>query len=952
MFVGRGHELSVLRGGIAAAREGRGGIILVSGPAGIGKSRLVEESVADAPGVLRGRCLAEDGTPPLWPWLRVLRRLPADLLPANVAGVGAMDAAESAGERFRLLVGLTDALLAAAEDLKGLVVVIEDLHDADEMSLALIRQVAIEAAHSWLLVIGTHRDAATRQATGFVETLADLAHSRATRGVPLAPLTAPDVTRYLAPVPEGAALASLVHERTGGLPLLVSAMARQLSQAGGATGRHERLPPLPPADLRLIVAGMLSGLTPEARDTVAAAAALGDDLDPGLLADVSDVLPAAVPGHLAALTRIGLLTVTGDASPRYRFAHALVRDGVVAESTTVAATLHRRAALALQRRVGADPAHAARIAVHWQRATEDDDDIEALRATVKWTRAAAAHALSALAFEEAARLLEQAVDALARTGAEHAERAEILIELATAEYFASGISQCSRHCREAADAADAAARPDLLTAAALVLRGVADPAAAIRTAALCDRALSALEVATDAPDTDPATPGNVARARLLARKACLEVESIQPADARQASAEALRLAEAYGDPIALIDAIRARAGALDRPEDVGERLRMGGLAIDTGLSPGDRMIAVLGHTWRIDAGYQLVNLTTVDGEIAQLGEMPTTTHHPLAHWYYLRVLAARAALSGRFDLAHSRSAEAGQVAVRMGDPFAAAVSVCFAAVLGLMRGDPHEIPGDYQATFAAIGPVPVVEATHALCLYLNGENDEALAKYEHLRLLLREPVTEVRGSVMLQMLTELVEAFDDGEAAAWAHKRWLPWASAAGLPGSSITFCPGSCARAVGRMAAVLGRLDDAIDALRTASEVNLRLDARPWLTHTWLTLADVLRRRAGAGDHAEATRLAKRAAAEAQRLGQPGPLIRAQRLLTDIEAQHRPDDPLTVREREVAGLVAKALSNRQIAQRLVLSERTIESHVRNILTKLDLTNRTELVAHMLEDRR
>jgi DNA-binding CsgD family transcriptional regulator len=104
-------------------------------------------------------------------------------------------------------------------------------------------------------------------------------------------------------------------------------------------------------------------------------------------------------------------------------------------------------------------------------------------------------------------------------------------------------------------------------------------------------------------------------------------------------------------------------------------------------------------------------------------------------------------------------------------------------------------------------------------------------------------------------------------------------------------------------------------------------------------------------GDHSEAGRLTTLAAAEARRLDQPGSLARAQMLLTDLDVRRRADDPLTVREREVAGLVAKALSNRQIAERLVLSERTIESHVRNILTKLGLSNRTELTAHLLGDQ-
>ena len=57
--------------------------------------------------------------------------------------------------------------------------------------------------------------------------------------------------------------------------------------------------------------------------------------------------------------------------------------------------------------------------------------------------------------------------------------------------------------------------------------------------------------------------------------------------------------------------------------------------------------------------------------------------------------------------------------------------------------------------------------------------------------------------------------------------------------------------------------------------------------------------------------------------------------------------DPLTDREREIADLVAGALTNRQIADRLVLSERTVESHVRSILAKLGLANRTELATRV-----
>jgi ATP/maltotriose-dependent transcriptional regulator MalT len=202
----------------------------------------------------------------------------------------------------------------------------------------------------------------------------------------------------------------------------------------------------------------------------------------------------------------------------------------------------------------------------------------------------------------------------------------------------------------------------------------------------------------------------------------------------------------------------------------------------------------------------------------------------------------------------------------------------------------------------------------------------------------------------LQYLTELVEAFDDAEAARWAHTLWLPWAAAGGVPGGADFFCGGACARGVGRMAAVMGHLDESVDALRTAADINHRLDARPWLTHTWLALADVLRRRRQPGDLAEAAALTARAAASARLLGQPGPLARADVLLAQLAAERRRDDPLTAREREVATLVAETLSNREIADRLVLSERTVESHIHNILTKLGLTNRTQLTAHLLNE--
>ena len=81
-----------------------------------------------------------------------------------------------------------------------------------------------------------------------------------------------------------------------------------------------------------------------------------------------------------------------------------------------------------------------------------------------------------------------------------------------------------------------------------------------------------------------------------------------------------------------------------------------------------------------------------------------------------------------------------------------------------------------------------------------------------------------------------------------------------------------------------------------------------------------------------------------------PGPARRAERLARELQHAIQAGNPLTPREREIAGLISGGLTNRAIAARLVLSERTVEGHVRNILAKLQLTNRTELAAWALRE--
>jgi DNA-binding NarL/FixJ family response regulator len=146
----------------------------------------------------------------------------------------------------------------------------------------------------------------------------------------------------------------------------------------------------------------------------------------------------------------------------------------------------------------------------------------------------------------------------------------------------------------------------------------------------------------------------------------------------------------------------------------------------------------------------------------------------------------------------------------------------------------------------------------------------------------------------------------------------------------------------LGLVDTLAGRLDSAIAHLDDAAGLAARGDLGPSLVRTRVALAAALGKRAAAGDRQRAAELAGMAAADARRLGLQSLLARATGL---VESLARPLGQLSPREREIVAYVAAGRSNREIANALVLSERTVETHVHNILAKLDLRSRVQVVA-------
>jgi predicted ATPase len=256
-FVGREPELRRLRSALDAAAAGQGGLALVTGEPGIGKTRLVQELAAYArqqgTWVLWGRCAEDAGAPAYWPWVQLVRgyvRAHEPHLLAAELGVGAAVVAQLVPElrellpdlpeppplapapaRFRLFDAVTGFLQRAAAR-QPLVLLFDDLHAADAPSLLLLRFLARGLDAFRILVVGTARDVDLTQHHALAQTLAALTREPDGAHLRLRGLSREDVGRFIERLTGRASsepLVATVHERTDGNPFFVTEVVRLLA---------------------------------------------------------------------------------------------------------------------------------------------------------------------------------------------------------------------------------------------------------------------------------------------------------------------------------------------------------------------------------------------------------------------------------------------------------------------------------------------------------------------------------------------------------------------------------------------------------------------------------------------------------------------------------------------------------------------------------------------------
>jgi len=438
-------------------------------------------------------------------------------------------------------------------------------------------------------------------------------------------------------------------------------------------------------------------------------------------------------------------------------------------------------------------------------------------------------------------------------------------------------------------------------------------------------------------------------ARLRARQAIAAAEADAGNRARDLSAEALALAEQSGDPDALLDGIHARHLSLCAPQYLAERRELATRACQVALRARQPLAELWGHVWLVDAAFQAGDLAALDYELGRIEQFAAYRKHGLAWWHLHRLRATRASLTGDLDAAIAHNEAARAVAAEIGAISTIGLYHAFLILLALLRGTIDREAGEAAlAMLRQVPDVPLVRVFIPLIHALLGDHDLARATFEEFRHMPGTIEVGPRWAALLSQIGNVALMLDDAETADRIYQEVSGLAPTYAGDGSGLVFSAGSAQRMIGDLALATGRVDEAIRRYTDAIEMNARIGARPFTALSRLGLAKALVANGHPGDLPTARTLVTEAAAEFRRLDLPGPLAAADALLARIDAAARAADPLSPRESEVASLIALAMSNRQIADQLVLSERTVETHVRSILAKLGYTTRTEIATWSL----
>ncbi len=891
-FVGREQLLAALQDRLAVADAGRGGVLLLPGEPGIGKTRALEEiaRIASEAGFecLIGGCPEVPGSPPLWPWSQVLSALLAARSDAELReGLGDTlnDVTALAPhlrgrfpwilpppelspdqERFRSFAGAA-RLLAWMGRSRPVLLALDDLHRADIPTLLLLALLASALRQARVLIVGAYRDTELARGSGPHQLLAGRLPREGASVAPLEGFSRDELAELLlawtGKTLAEAALASL-HERTGGNPFYVTILADG--------------PPCQAFDPASLSGSLADSCVEAVRQHVAmrsepcralveAAAVLGRVFSLPILSATVGQEPDRTLHMLQEAIEARILEQSPSQPNELSFRHVILQEALYAGIPAGQRPGHHlRAGLAVESLYRNDLGRwADTLAHHFTIAAPLGTAEKALL----YTRHAADHAMRRLAFEDAALRYHEA-RRIAETYSLAIPRGRYELALLEAE----------AHARTENPAADAA-----FELAETIARELADPDLLARAVISHFRGFQPYEtrhvpILEELLRILPASDSAL-RSQLLGRLATALYYQA-PFERRSVLAdEAFEMAIRVGDPTAQASAVESRYWALWRPENLSMRLEEARAVERSGRELPNVELSLKGLVLQVASLVEQGDLRAVDVCIAEYESLAKSARR-IAHYPNLW-RAMRALATGRLDEAErlANAAHETHELMRQGT-----IDEMFAAQIAMIRreqGRLHELVGSFDVLADRYGANSAWRTTLPFALSELGQRDRAALEFDKLAQLGFERMPrDLNWLFAVAELASVAAYLRDDRRARELYDLLKPFED------RFISVSPGvasigSASYYLGLLANTFGDHPRAMSHLEAAIDSNARAGLVSWEAQAHLALARAAVDARGEGALEGARASAGEALALAERLDLPLVRERAERLLGEL---------------------------------------------------------------------
>ncbi len=864
-YVGRAAERERLTELWRQTSEGSLRLALISGEAGVGKTRLAThlafEAHAQGATVLYGRC-DEDLAVPYQPWAQALGDLVVEasqaLLDAHLERHGGDLArlvpalgdrsdelppprqSDPETERY-LLYAAAAALLEAAAEEEPLLLILDDLHWADSQTLSLLRHVVTAGPSIPVMVVGTYRDTDLSRDHPLTALLADLHREEGGERMKLTGLQSEDVLALMEALAgqefqeEGSALARAITRETAGNPFFAVELLRHLAESGvigrREDGRWRLVADLAelglPQSVREVIGRRVDRLGSDARTALGAAAVIGRDFDLDLLLAVLELPETRLLDLLDEAVAASLLTESSERPGRFTFTHALVEHTLYEDIGGARRTrLHKRIAEALEEQCGDDPGERlGELAGHWAAAVVTTDTAKALY----YARRAAERGLEKLAPDEAVRWYRQALELHDQApGGDRAERCELLIGLGEAQRqignpdYRQTLLDAAAIGQELNDA-DRQCRAVLANSRGW---GTATQFGAVDSERV--RALEATERAL--ADDDPRRP------QVLALLAFELHHGGDPVRCRALAADAVEMARAAGDPAALAHTLANASAATWATDTLQERRQVSDELSELVQPLDDPRLSFWAALRRMVVGLQAGDRSQVESAIATIRALAASVPEPWIASTRLKLESSWALVQGDLQASEQWATEAHEVAIAYGEPDAASSFAGQLSQIRYLQGRSAENLEGALRGAARPDALAGWRAAAALALIESGRPDEA----RELALAADFQGTVLDETWFLAMFiwAEVCSRLCFLDRADEVYDLMAPFSGQLVAGGTIVS---GSIDRVLGMLAMTLERYGDAEGHFAIAAEIEERLGAPLLLARTHVEWARAL---------------------------------------------------------------------------------------------------------------